>query len=106
LESDPNSGSRQAQKRAEAESRQARYARRKPFAERLDRLDRDIAALTREKADADAWLAGADAYADANRERLRETIARQGDVASRLARLETEWMEVAEAIEKIDAGSA
>jgi ATP-binding cassette subfamily F protein 3 len=106
LESDPNSGSRQAQKRAEAEARQARHQRRRPLADRLAKLDHEIAALAREKADADAWLAGADAYADANRERLRETIARQGDVASRLARLETEWMEVAEAIEKIDAGSA
>jgi ATP-binding cassette subfamily F protein 3 len=60
--------------------------------------------LAREKAAADAWLAGADAYIDANRDRLKETIARQGDVASRLARLEAEWLELAEAIERIDAG--
>jgi ATP-binding cassette subfamily F protein 3 len=104
--SDPNFGSRQAQKRAEAEARQARHARRKPLAEQLAKLDREIATLAREKADADAWLAGADAYADANRDRLKETIARQGDVGSRLARLEAEWLEVAEAIERIDAGAA
>jgi len=102
--SDPNSGSRQAQKRAEAEARQARHVRRKPLAERLAKLDREIATLAREKADADAWLAGAEAYADANRDRLKETIARQGDVGSRLARLEGEWLELAEAIERIDAG--
>ena len=103
---DPNSGSRQAQKRAEAEARQARHVRRKPLADQLAKLDREIATLAREKADADAWLAGADAYADANRDRLKETIARQGDVGSRLARLEAEWLEVAEAIERIDAGAA
>jgi len=103
---DPNSGSRQAQKRAEAEARQARHVRRKPLADQLAKLDREIATLAREKADADAWLAGADAYADANRDRLKETIARQGDVGSRLARLEAEWLEVAEAIERIDAGVA
>jgi len=102
--SDPNSGSRQAQKRAEAEARQARHVRRKPLAERLAKLDREIATLAREKADADAWLAGAEAYADANRDRLKETIARQGDVGSRLARIEGEWLELAEAIERIDAG--
>jgi ATP-binding cassette, subfamily F, member 3 len=100
----PRQGSRQAQKRAEAESRQARHVRRKPLAERLATLDREIATLAREKADADAWLAGADAYAEANRDRLKATIARQGDVGSRLARLEAEWLELAEAIERIDAG--
>ncbi len=107
VESDPTFatfGSRQAQKRAEAEARQARHARRKPYADRLATLDAEMARLTREKADADAWLAGADAYADANRDRLKETIVRQGDVGSRLARLEAEWLELAEAIERIDAG--
>jgi len=112
VESDPTFatfatfGSRQAQKRAEAEARQARHARRKPYADRLATLDAEMARLAREKADADAWLAGADAYADANRDRLKETIARQGDVGSRLARLEAEWLELAEAIERIDAGEA
>jgi ATP-binding cassette subfamily F protein 3 len=107
VESDPTFatiGSRQAQKRAEAEARQARHARRKPYADRLATLDAEIARLTREKADADAWLAGADAYAEANRDRLKETIVRQGDVGSRLARLEAEWLELAEAVERIDAG--
>jgi ATP-binding cassette subfamily F protein 3 len=103
FESDPGFGSRQAQKRAEAEARQARHVRRKPLAERLARLDLEIATLAREQADADAWLAGADAYADANRDRLKATVARQGDVGSRLARLEAEWLELAEAIERIDA---
>jgi ATP-binding cassette subfamily F protein 3 len=74
------------------------------LAEQLAKLDREIATLAREKADADAWLAGADAYADANRDRLKETIARQGEVGNRLARLEAEWLELAEAIERIDAG--
>ena len=96
---------RQAQKRAEAEARQARHAAQEAARRPASRSStREIAALAREKADADAWLAGADAYADANRDRLKETIARQGDVGSRLARLEAEWLELAEAIERIDAG--
>jgi chromosome segregation ATPase len=105
-ESDPNSGSRQAQKRAEAEARQARHARRKPHAARLARLDEEIAQLAGEKAAADAWLASADAYADGNRDRLRETVARQGELGRHLALLETQWLEVAEALERIDAGAA
>jgi ATP-binding cassette subfamily F protein 3 len=105
VESDPTSWSRQAQKRAEAEARQARHARRRPYADRLAALDAEMVRLAREKAAADAWLAGADAYVDANRDRLKETIARQGDVGSRLARLEAEWLELAESIERIDAGA-
>ena len=76
------------------------------MAEQLAKLDGEIATLAREKADADAWLAGAEAYADANRDRLKETIARQGDVGNQLARLEAEWLELAEVIERIDAGEA
>jgi len=109
VESDPTfpgQGARLAQKRSEAEARQARHARRKPLAERLARLDAEIAQLTREKAGADAWLSGEDAYADANRDRLKQTIARQGDLGGRLARLEAEWLDVAEALERIEAGGS
>ena len=98
-----DTGSRKAQKRAEAEARQARHARRKPLAERLARIDAAIETLACDKAAAERWLASEEAYADANRERLKETIAQQGDVGWRLARLEAEWLEVAESIERIDA---
>jgi ATP-binding cassette subfamily F protein 3 len=107
VESDPgfaNSGGRQAQKRAQAEARQARHARRRPYAELLVRLDREIERVSREKAAADAWLASAEAYADANRDHLKATLASQGDLGAQLARLEAEWLTVAEKIERIDAG--
>ena len=32
---------------------------------------------------------------------LKERIARQGELAWQLARLETEWLEIAEALEKV-----
>jgi ATP-binding cassette subfamily F protein 3 len=106
VESDPASGSRQAQKRAEAELRQARHARRKPYAERLARLEQEIATLTRERTETDAWLASEEAYADVHRDRLKQAVARQGDLGGRLERLEAEWLEVALAIERIDTGAS
>ena len=36
------------------------------------------------------------------RELLRERLSRQSDVTWQLARLETEWLEVSEALEKLE----
>ncbi|HYR01072.1 MAG TPA: ATP-binding cassette domain-containing protein [Casimicrobiaceae bacterium] len=94
---------RKAQRRAEAEARQESYARRKPLADRLARLEEEMAGLDAERRALEAWLASPEAYADAQRDELRERLARQGDVTWRLARLEAEWLEVSEALEKIGA---
>ena len=51
----------------------------------------------------EAWLAAPEAYTEAMSEELRSRVARQGEVTWQLARLETAWLEVAEALEKIVA---
>jgi ATP-binding cassette subfamily F protein 3 len=100
-------GNRKAQKRAEAEARQREHARKKPLAERRAKLEREIAELGAQRTLVEDWLVSPDAYADAGRELLKETIARQSDLAWRLARLEAEWLDVAEALENLEkAGSA
>ena len=95
---------RKAQKRAEAELRQRDYARRKPFAEKQARVEREMAELGAEKKQLDDWLASPEAYTEAGKEALKERIARQGDLAWRLARLEAEWLELAEALDRLDGG--
>ena len=92
---------RKAQKRAEAVARQESYARRKPLSDRLARLEHEIAPLDAERKELEGWLASPEAYADDQRDMLRERLARQGDVTWRLARLEAEWLEVSEALEKL-----
>jgi ATP-binding cassette subfamily F protein 3 len=99
------SRSARQQRRADAEARQQRSAQRKPLADRLAALEREMEAAHASKAATDAWLASEDAYADENREKLKTTVAEQGDAAWRLARLESEWLEVAEALQRIDAGA-
>ncbi|HSN45086.1 MAG TPA: ATP-binding cassette domain-containing protein [Casimicrobiaceae bacterium] len=95
---------RRAQKRAEAEARQKSYARRRPLAERLGKVETAIADLAREKKDIEDWLSLPVAYADEYREALKERVARQGDLAWQLARLETEWLELSEALEGLAGG--
>ncbi len=100
----PLAGDRKAQRRAEAEARQESYARRRPLADRLARLEEEMSALDAERRTLEDWLASSAAYADDQRDALRERLARQGDVTWRLARLEAEWLEVSETLERLGAG--
>ena len=93
---------RKAQKRAEAESRQRTYALRKPLATKIAKVERDLAALTDEKQSLEAWLAAADAYAEPNKDALKAKLARQGDLAWNLARLEAEWLALNDALENLE----
>ena len=92
---------RRAQKRAEATARQESYAKRKPLADRLVEIERAMETIATERSSIESWLTTPEAYAEGGRDALRDTIARQGDLTWRLARLETEWIEVSEALEKI-----
>jgi ATP-binding cassette subfamily F protein 3 len=101
----PAAVDRKAQKRAEAEARQQTYAQRKPLADRLATIEREIDTLTLEKQALEASLASPDLYGDAVRDTLNQMLARQGDVTWRLARLEAEWLEVSEALERVGSSA-
>ena len=94
---------RKAQKRSEAEARQKRYAQRQPLAQKLATIESAMDALLARKREVDEWLASEDAYSDANRERMKAALAEQGEFTWQLARLETEWLEVADALQAMDA---
>jgi ATP-binding cassette subfamily F protein 3 len=92
---------RKARKREEAQARQRLSEARKPLLARQAVLEREMEALGGEKEALDAWLASEAAYADEARDALKERIARQGELTWQLARLETEWLDNAEALERI-----
>jgi ATP-binding cassette subfamily F protein 3 len=98
--SDPALSSRKAQKRAEAQARQRLSAARKPILARQAAIEMTMAALQAEKAGLDAWLATPAAYAEDVKERLVASLERQGELTWELARLETEWLELAESLDK------
>ncbi len=97
----PASGDRKAQKRAEAAARQESYARRKPLDDRRAELEREMEAHNAERNALEAWLAAPSAYTNENRDALKEKLARQGELTWQLARLEAEWLDVSDALEKL-----
>jgi len=100
--SDPAASiNRKAQKRAEAELRQREYAKRKPLVDGLSKLEREMTALGAEKKAIEDWLASPDAYLESGKDKLRERLARQGDLTWQLARLETQWLEASDALDKL-----
>ncbi|MBS0326497.1 MAG: ATP-binding cassette domain-containing protein [Proteobacteria bacterium] len=91
-------GDRRAQRRAEALVRQQRSDRRKPLLARQSVIEREMEALEGEKRELERWLASPAAYADDEKARLVAALERQGELTFSLARLETEWLELAEAL--------
>ena len=75
--------------------------RRKPLLARQRTLDSDLERLGAEKAELEAWLATSDAYTAEAKERLTEALARQGELTWTLARIESEWLEIAEALDRL-----
>jgi ATP-binding cassette subfamily F protein 3 len=93
---------RKAQKRAEALARQQRSDARKPLVTRQAAIEAEMDALAAEKAQLDAFLASSEAYTEESRARLLAATERSGTLTWTLARLETEWLELAEALERMD----
>jgi ATP-binding cassette subfamily F protein 3 len=100
---DAQAGSRKEQKRAEAENRQRLSQLRKPLQQRLTKLDREMDALSKEKTEQEAFLASEEAYTEANRPRMAESVKRQGAITARLDELEEEWLDLHEQLENLEA---
>ncbi len=94
---------RRTQKRQAAAARQQRADARRPFTARQSAIEAELATLGAEKQALDAWLATPEAYAESGKPRLVETMERAGALIWTLARLEAEWLELTEALERADA---
>jgi ATP-binding cassette subfamily F protein 3 len=96
----PRVDDRKVRKREEAQARQRLSDARKPLLARQAALESEMEVLAAQKEALDAWLASEAAYADDARDTLKERIAQQGELTWHLARLEAEWLENAEALER------
>jgi len=92
---------RKQQKRQEAQTRQRLSQLKKPLQTRIDKLEREMAALNLEKAGHEAIIADAASYASEQKTQLNETLRQLALLKERLEALEAEWFEAHEAIEKI-----
>jgi ATP-binding cassette subfamily F protein 3 len=91
---------RKEERRSEATARQREAAARKPFEKRLAAIEAELAPLSQESAEAEAWLASPEAYEESGRERLQATLKRRAELADRIAALEDEWLWTQAEIEK------
>jgi ATP-binding cassette, subfamily F, member 3 len=92
---------RKAQKREEAAARQRLADARRPITVRQAAVEKEMASYNREKEKLDVWLAAPEAYTEVMKDELKANVTRQGEVVWQLARLETEWLELAEALERV-----
>ena len=92
--------SRREERRAEAALRQRAAQARRPFEKKLAAIEAELEPLQTEAREAETWLASAEAYEEANRERLQALLRRRGEVAERIAALEDEWLWTQAEIEK------
>ena len=51
-----------------------------------------MAPLNEEAKSLQAWLAGGEAYAEESRAKLQDATRRQGELATRIAQLEEDWL--------------
>ncbi len=94
---------RKSQKRADAEVRRKSYAAKKPLEDKRNKIEKEMAALNREKTDIESWLAQEGAYAEENKTRMLEFLKRQGEVTEAIAALEWDWFEVQQKLEEAAA---
>ncbi len=94
---------RREQKRQDAERRQQLAIKRKPLEQRARALEQRMEKLHVEQRTLETTLADPASYDDANKARLKEWLLRKGEVDRELEALETEWLEIQEAIEALTA---
>ena len=87
--------SRKQRKREEAERRN----RLTPLRAAVEKCERDIERLTKERADIEAQLQSPEIYADGAKDRLRKLTETQGRLARELADVEEQWLEHSERLE-------
>jgi ATP-binding cassette subfamily F protein 3 len=91
-EEKPGVVDRKAERRSQAEARQRTADVRKPFEKKIRAIEVELEALQKESAEAEAWLASGEAYEEANKDRLKAALQRRGELATRVATLEEEWL--------------
>jgi ATP-binding cassette subfamily F protein 3 len=86
---------RKQRKREEAERRN----RLSPLKAAIEKCERDLERLTRERAEVEAALQAPDIYADAAKDRLRELLERRTRLNREIEALETAWLDHTERLE-------
>ncbi len=97
---DVPSVNRKEERRTEAANRKRESDAKRPFEKKLAAIESELKVLGEEAAVAENFLASSEAYEEAQRERMQETMRRRGEIATRIAQLEDDWLWMQAEMEK------
>ena len=95
------SRNRKDAKRVEAQIRQEKARLGKPLQQKIDQAEKEMAALSEIQTACEAFLAQEDAYSDANKAKLQQTLAQLAETKVKLSELEESWLGWQEELEQI-----
>ena len=96
------SRNRKDAKRVEAQIRQEKARFGKPLQQKIDQAEKEIAALSEIQTACEAFLAQEDAYSDANKAKLQQTLAQLAETKVKLEKQEENWLAWQEELEQIN----
>ena len=89
-------------KRVEAQIRQEKARLGKPLQQKISQAEKEIAALSEIQTACEAFLAQEDAYSDANKTKLQQTLAQLAETKVKLEKQEENWLAWQEELEQIN----
>ena len=89
-------------KRVEAQIRQEKARLGKPLQQKISQAEKEIAALSEIQTACEAFLAQEDAYSDANKAKLQQTLAQLAETKVKLEKQEENWLAWQEELEQIN----
>lgn len=92
---------RKEQRRIEAQQRAELAAKRKPLLNRLQKVEKEMQASGEQLKAIDSTLADAEWYRNASPDILAQTLKERGELATLNEKLESEWLDLSEAIEQL-----
>ena len=96
------SRNRRDAKRVEAQIRQEKARLGKPLQQKIDQAEKEMAALSEIQTACEAFLAQEDAYSDANKAKLQQTLAQLAETKVKLEKQEENWLAWQEELEQIN----
>ena len=96
------SRNRRDAKRVEAQIRQEKARLSKPLQQKIDQAEKEMAALSEIQTACEAFLAQEDAYSDANKAKLQQTLAQLAETKVKLEKQEENWLAWQEELEQIN----
>ena len=89
-------------KRVEAQIRQEKARLGKPLQQKISQAEKEIAALSEIQTACEAFLAQEDAYSDANKTKLQQTLSQLAETKVKLEKQEENWLAWQEELEQIN----